>query len=75
MRFEGRSITYAELNRGATRLADALRARGIRTGERVALFLPNAPEFLTVYYAVQKLGAMCRDQRDLQDRGGALPAG
>ena len=58
LRFEGRSITYAELNREATRLADALRARGIRTGERVALFLPNLPEFLIAYYAVQKLGAI-----------------
>jgi long-chain acyl-CoA synthetase len=58
IRFEGRSITYGELNRDATRLADALRTAGIRAGERVALYLPNVPEFAVVYYAAQKLGAV-----------------
>ena len=58
LRFEGRSITYGALDRDAARLAHALRSKGIAAGERVALFLPNIPEFLTAYYAVQKLGAI-----------------
>lgn len=58
IRFEGRSITYGELNRDSTRLADALRAAGVGPGERVALYLPNVPEFAVVYYAAQKLGAV-----------------
>ncbi len=58
VRFEGRSITYGALNRDATRLAAALRAQGIAAGDRVALFLPNVPEFMTAYYALQKLGAV-----------------
>jgi long-chain acyl-CoA synthetase len=58
VRFEGRSITYGALNLDATRLADALRSHGIAAGERVALFLPNIPEFITAYYAAQKLGAI-----------------
>jgi len=58
IRFEGRSITYAQLNSDATRLADALRLKGIAQGDRVALYLPNIPEFAVVYYAAQKLGAI-----------------
>ncbi|HMN74444.1 MAG TPA: long-chain fatty acid--CoA ligase [Burkholderiaceae bacterium] len=56
--FEGRTITYADLDASASRLANALRAHGIATGDRVALFLPNVPEFAVAYYAVQKLGAI-----------------
>ncbi len=58
IRFEGQSTTYGALNRDASRLADALGRQGIRAGERVALYLPNIPAFATVYYAVQKLGAV-----------------
>ena len=58
IRFEGRSITYGQLNRGANRLAATLRASGIAAGDRVALYLPNVPEFAVVYYAAQKLGAI-----------------
>lgn len=56
--FEGRTITYADLDASASRLAQALRALGIAAGDRVALFLPNVPEFAVAYYAAQKLGAI-----------------
>jgi long-chain acyl-CoA synthetase len=58
VRFEGRSTTYGDLNRVTCRLADALRQKGITQGDRVALYLPNIPEFITAYFAVQKLGAV-----------------
>jgi long-chain acyl-CoA synthetase len=58
IRFEGLSVTYDALNRDASRLADALRRSGIAAGDRVALFLPNIPQFAVAYYAVQKLGAV-----------------
>jgi long-chain acyl-CoA synthetase len=56
--FEGRVITYAALEAAAERLAHALRARGVGPGDRVALYLPNVPEFATAYYAAQRLGAV-----------------
>jgi len=56
--FEGGSLGYAELDAAASRLAQGLRARGIAAGERVALYLPNIPEYLVAYYAAQKLGAI-----------------
>jgi long-chain acyl-CoA synthetase len=56
--FEGRSIDYATLHADASRLAHVLAARGVAAGDRVALYLPNVPEFVVAYYAVQMLGAI-----------------
>jgi long-chain acyl-CoA synthetase len=56
--FEDRTIDYAELDARSDRLAHALRAHGVSPGDRVALFLPNVPDFAIVYYAAQKLGAV-----------------
>ncbi|MCD6671776.1 MAG: long-chain fatty acid--CoA ligase [Burkholderiaceae bacterium] len=56
--FEGRTITYGQLETDASRLANAMRANGIGAGDRVALYLPNVPEYATTYYAAQKIGAI-----------------
>jgi len=56
--FEGRTITYRELDAQSSQLAHALAARGIAAGDRIAIFLPNVPEFAVVYYAAQRLGAI-----------------
>jgi len=56
--FEGRTLTYAALDAAASRLAHALRAQGVGAGDRVALYLPNVPEFAIAYYAAQRLGAI-----------------
>jgi long-chain acyl-CoA synthetase len=56
--FEGEALSYAELDARSSKLAHAMSARGIVPGDRVALFLPNVPEFAVVYYAVQRLGAV-----------------
>ncbi|MBV9108698.1 MAG: AMP-binding protein, partial [Gemmatimonadetes bacterium] len=56
--FEGRRITYAELEVMAGRAARGLRALGVGAGDRIALFLPNVPEFAIAYLAAMKLGAV-----------------
>lgn len=56
--FEGRTITYREVDAQSSQLAHALAARGIAAGDRIAIFLPNVPEFAVVYYAAQRLGAI-----------------
>ncbi|MBM4310706.1 MAG: AMP-binding protein [Deltaproteobacteria bacterium] len=56
--FEGRTISYRELDEQAGRTANALAALGIRTGDRVAIMLPNIPEFVYTFYGLQKLGAV-----------------
>ncbi len=43
--------TYEDLNADINRLARALRARGLRQGDAVALMCTNRPEFLEVLYA------------------------
>jgi len=58
IRFEGRSISYGQLNSDANRLASSLREAGVAAADRVALYLPNVPEFAVAYYAAQKLGAI-----------------
>ncbi|MGB6246393.1 acyl-CoA synthetase [Gordonia sp. (in: high G+C Gram-positive bacteria)] len=54
----GAEFTYAELEARTNALADALRAKGVRNGDRVALVALNSPHFLEVIFAVQKLGAI-----------------
>ena len=54
---EGRSLTYAELNRAANRRAQALRRAGVRRGDRVAIYLPNSVETVLSVYAALKADA------------------
>jgi long-chain acyl-CoA synthetase len=56
--FEGRSISYAELDLQAARAAAVLRDCGVGCGDRVALLLPNIPNWVVCYLAVQRLGAI-----------------
>ncbi len=52
-----RRVTYAELYREVTRVATALRALGIRPGDRVAGFMPNMPESIIAMLAATSIGA------------------
>lgn len=54
----GRSFRFDELEGRTNALASALRARGVRQGDRVALLALNSPHFLEVAIAVAKLGAI-----------------
>lgn len=56
--FQGRRLTYRELNHAADQFATALRARGVRKGERVMLLLPNLPQFVIAYFGILKAGAI-----------------
>ncbi|HEY5882990.1 MAG TPA: long-chain fatty acid--CoA ligase, partial [Nakamurella sp.] len=51
-------INYAKLWEESRRYAAVLRERGIGPGDRVALLLPNVPDFPRAYYAVLSLGAV-----------------
>jgi long-chain acyl-CoA synthetase len=51
-------ITYGELDAFSDRFAASLQALGVRKGDRVALFLPNIPQFVIAYYGVLKAGAV-----------------
>jgi long-chain acyl-CoA synthetase len=58
LRFEGEAITYEELNRRANRVANGLQGMGVEKGDRVAIMLPNIPEFVYAFVATLKLRAV-----------------
>jgi long-chain acyl-CoA synthetase len=58
LRFEGEAITYEELNRRANRVANGLQGMGVEKGDRIAIMLPNIPEFVYAFVATLKLGAV-----------------
>jgi non-ribosomal peptide synthetase component E (peptide arylation enzyme) len=52
----GRRYTYSELRRQADSMAYRLLQAGFKPGDRVLLQLPNWPEFVISYFALQKAG-------------------
>ncbi len=54
----GRRFTYAELNARTNRIANALLAKGVGKGDRVAFLLMNGVEYVESYFAVAKIGAV-----------------
>ena len=44
--FEGKTWSYLQLDTDVNRMANGLRELGVSKGDRVALFLPNIPEFV-----------------------------
>lgn len=54
----GRRVSYRELARGADRLAAALLAHGVGRGDTVLVQLPNTWEFVAVFLACQRAGAV-----------------
>jgi len=55
---EARSFTNREFNERVNRMAHALTAWGVGKGERVAVLMANASEFLEIFFACAKTGAI-----------------
>lgn len=56
LRFEDADYTYADLATASNRIANALLERGVRPGDRVAVWMHNRPEYLAVLFAAAKAG-------------------
>src|SRR5687768_1749920 len=56
--FKGSTMTYAQLGAESTAFAAALVEMGVRRGDRVALVLPNCPQFLVAEFGTWKAGAV-----------------
>jgi long-chain acyl-CoA synthetase len=54
----GARLSYRQLMDQVNRFASALAALGVRQGDRVALLLPNVPQFVIAFYGALKLGAI-----------------
>lgn len=55
----GGSLTYADLDMRTDRLANAIIAHGIKSGDRVAILSENSPEYVEWILALAKVGAIC----------------
>jgi long-chain acyl-CoA synthetase len=56
--FKGSRISYGALERSSDACAAAFRALGVKRGDRVALLLPNCPQFVVAELGAWKLGAI-----------------
>jgi long-chain acyl-CoA synthetase len=51
-------MSFKELNDKSNKMANALIDMGVKKGDRVALLMPNCPQFVISYYAVLKVGGI-----------------
>ncbi|MBE2233274.1 MAG: long-chain fatty acid--CoA ligase [Anaerolinea sp.] len=56
--FFGKRMSYGAVKEASDRLAASLQGLGVQPGDRVALLLPNSPQFIIAYYAILKAGAV-----------------
>ena len=57
--FYGKATTYKELIREIETCAKALKTIGVREGDKVTIALPNCPQAIQVFYAVNLVGGIC----------------
>ena len=57
--FMGRSVTYKSLVEEVHKCARALRTIGVRCGDKVTIAMPNCPQAIYVFYAVNLVGGVC----------------
>jgi acetyl-CoA synthetase len=55
---EIREVTFHELHRQSNKVANALEARGLDTGDTVGLYMPMVPEVISILYGCFKVGAI-----------------
>src|SRR6185436_2785195 len=71
--FKGLTVTYARLEHESDAFAAALAAQGVRRGDRVAICLPNCPQFFVAELGAWKIGAIAcpfnptYTEREMQD--------
>ena len=58
MASSGETVTFGEYEARSNRVANALLARGVGKGDRVALLLMNGVEFAAAFFAIAKIGAV-----------------
>jgi len=58
MTFEGKTLTYGELDAMANRYAHWAKGLNLRRGQTVALFMPNRMEYFAVWYGLSKVGVV-----------------
>ena len=52
------SLSYGEVHRLAVGFGAALARTGVRKGDRIAVYLPNVPEYPAITYGALRIGAI-----------------
>jgi long-chain acyl-CoA synthetase len=58
LEFLGYTMTYQELYDASRKFATALESLGVKKGDRVAIMLPNCPQFIIAFFGTMMLGAV-----------------
>ncbi|MGC2696142.1 MAG: AMP-binding protein [Candidatus Angelobacter sp.] len=58
LHFQGRELTYAELDAHANRVARTLMEAGVGKGDAVAIFATNSPEYVATFFGCARIGAV-----------------
>src|SRR5260370_25341916 len=58
LEFEGRSLTFGEIDERSNRIARLFADRGLEAGDRLCVHLANSVEMIDVYLACVKLGVI-----------------
>ena len=58
LEFEGRTYTFGEVDARSNQMAHWLLAKGLKLGDRVAVYLANSVEMIDLYLACVKLGVI-----------------
>jgi O-succinylbenzoate-CoA ligase len=56
---QNKRLTYSQFNDNTNRTAHALASVGVRKGDRVGILLMNSAEFMELFFAIAKIGAVC----------------
>lgn len=56
--FSGATRTFSKVKDTAGRIANFLLSRGIKKGDRAAIFLPNLPQYVEIFFGILKAGAV-----------------
>ena len=57
--FMGKKTTYAKFNQDITKASLVLNSLGVKEDDIVCIAMPNVPQAITMFYAVNKIGAVC----------------
>ncbi|WP_166873468.1 long-chain-fatty-acid--CoA ligase [Salinibacterium sp. ZJ450] len=65
LEFFGAETTYAALADQIARVAEGLRRIGVQKGDPVAIVMPNAPQHIVAFYAIERLGGIVVEHNPL----------
>ena len=69
LEFMGQKIRYAQFKQMIEQVAKALWAQGIRQGDKVTIAMPNCPQAVAMFYALNRVGALANMVHPLSSSG------